>query len=116
MNQQSSKPRTTIHWWILRGLLEVLRVLLIITGYVAPFVVFVVVLIACIIGVVKGSVSLLAVVPAFLLALVEYFALCGLILVALWALMALLKWVLPPEYRSTTTKRTHTNLLPHAEE
>lgn len=83
----------------MRGLLEVVRVLLFIAAYIAPLVICIWWLIVTIINVVNGSVSLLDAVPTFLGPLVIYFALCGVALLVLLALLRLLEWLLPPEYR-----------------
>ncbi len=89
-----------MHWLILRGLLEVLRVLLFITVSIAPLGLSIWWLIVTIINVVNGSVSLLDAVPTFLGPLVIYCAWCGIAWVILGVLLKLLERLLPPEYRS----------------
>lgn len=116
MNQLSSQPRTKLHWWMLRGLVEVLRILFLLTGWAAPLVIFILLLIFNIIGIVNGSESLLDGVVAFLGGLILSGASAGVVFLALWALMALLERGLPPAYRPHHAKETPADLSPPAEE
>jgi hypothetical protein len=116
VNQLSSHPRTKLHWWVLRGLVEVLRILFLVTGWVAPLVIFILLLIFSIIGIVYGSESPLDGVAAFLGGLISYGAAAGAVFLALWALIALLEWVLPPAYRPHHAKETPFDLSPSGEQ
>lgn len=116
MNQLSSHPRTKLHWWILRGLVEVLRILFLLTGWVAPLVMFILLLIFNIVGFVNGSESLLDGMAAFLGGLILYGAAAGAVFLTLLALLALLEWVLPPAYRPHHAKETSADLSPAGEQ
>src|SRR5579862_6154536 len=115
MSQVSEHVQRDLHWRILRGAVQGLRVLAFIALCVSGPAIFVWRLIVSIIGVVTGSLSILDVVPSLFGSVFNYCVLAGAVGLALLVPIALLERLLPAAYRPRHSKEHIPDGLPPAQ-